>query len=495
MKKLYSFGWILLSVHFMAQPAFSQDDPGQVYYDSGVFAYEDGDFEVAEKHLKKALSLNPDQPAFNHYLGRTYLKTGRFDEAEALLSRAWAVAPDLIGLKYDMALLRYKKSDYTRAASLFEEIAREDSSNVLAQYHAGLSFYQQKQYRKALEYFVRAWELSPSVEANGAYYAGICHLRLGETEKAVERFEYVTGHADEDLLREYAARWLESLESRKKAQKPYTLYLKLGLQYDSNVTLEPLDLDFISDEDDFLLQGYFSGKYRILEKANHELGVGYNHYQTWHYDLDQFDLAGGIFNLYWKYRWHPFTFDVSYLPEYYWLDSDSFLMRHHLRPEVTWRAGEKVFTRLTYSYFRNNHFFDDGRDGHANEIFLGGYYLLGGKSSYLFGGIGCEDTSTADPDQDYEQWKLRLGIVVEIPWDLQLSVTGRYYEQNYDHVDSGYGIRREDAKYCGSLSLSRKLCRDWLSLMAEFEYTKNDSNIDAFEYDRKVVTLSLVASY
>ena len=482
-----------------------EEEAGRAYYDFGVFAYEDGDYEDAEKNFKNALKFNPDSPFYNHYLGKTYLKMERYQEAENYLEKAWEVNPDISGLKYDMALLNYKTSKYSRAADLFAEIVEEDPSNVLAYYQAGISLYKQKRYGKSLDYLIGAAEKSPTLKANSYYYAGICYQKIGRIEKAVEKFEYVKENADSESLREYAIKGLEGIEKQKAALKPYSIYLKIGYQYNDNVPLEPLDEDIYEDiyevkyedEADFATVGYFSGRYNLVERDDYEIGAGYDHYQTVHNSLKEWDLVASRPNLYIKYRFYPFSFGFSYLPSYYWVESDSYLMRHQLNPEVTWKVNENLATRFSYSYYKNNYLQDDNdkRDGNTNDIFLDVYYSILDNRGRLFGGIGYEDNSASHSDYYYDQLKTKLGISLKIPWGLNLSLTGRYYDREYDNVDSDYGVKRKDTKYKGSISLSRRFLYDWLSILVEFDYTEKNSNIDVFDYKRNRTTLSLEARY
>jgi tetratricopeptide (TPR) repeat protein len=394
-----------------------------------------------------------------------------------------------------MAFLHYKTENYSRASELFEEIVKEEPGNVLAYYHGGISLYKEKAYAKAVSFFMTASEMSPTIKANGYYYAGICHLKMGDMDKAEELLKYARDHADSESLRGYAIRWLGIIDRQRKALKPYSVYVKLGYQYDSNVPLEPVDEDIYTNEDDFVTVGYFSGKYNLLNRQDYVAGVGYSHYQTWHNDLEQYDLVGSIFDLYGQYRQGPMTFSLSYLPHFYWVDSSRYLRRHQIRPEVSWKITDSLLTRFSYSYYHNNHLKDHDRDGHTNELSLSTYYSLKNRKGYLFGGIGYEDEKASHPDRYYDQWKIKLGLSHKMPWELELNISGKYYIQNYDHVDSFYLVQREDREYNGSISLSRRLYYEWLSVVGEFSYTKNSSNIGDFEYKRQMVTLSLEARF
>jgi hypothetical protein len=71
----------------------------------------------------------------------------------------------------------------------------------------------------------------------------------------------------------------------------------------------------------------------------------------------------------------------------------------------------------------------------------------------------------------------------------------KYSDRGYDNVDSRYLVKRADKKYGGSLSLSKGLFCDWLSIMGEFDYTRRDSNIIDYRYKRNLTTLSLIARF
>ena len=495
MQKSLSFVSVILIVLFFSIPASAQEERGEAYYDFGVFAYEDGDYNGSEKNLLKALQFAPHNPFYNHFLGKTYLKMERYEEAMTYLNKTRELKPDMPGLKYDTAFLYYKMSNYAKSADLFAEVVKVDASNVLAYYYAGISFYKQNHYKKALDYFITASEKSPTIKANGYYYAGICYWKIDKIEKAIEKFEYVRNYADSSLLRDNAIKWLQAIEKQKATLKPYNLYLKVGYQYDDNVRLEPLDEDLYTDESDNATVIVFSGRYNVVNRPNYKIGAGYNHFQTCYDSLKEFDLVGSAGNFYTKYRMNPFTLGVSYLPTYYWLDDKSYLMRHQIKPEITWKVAENFTTKFAYSYYRNNYFQNNNRDGHTHEGFLNVYYSIKDQKGLLFAGFGYEDNTASDADQYYGQWKTKLGLSIKLLWKLNLSLTGKYYYKEYDNVDSSFGVTRKDDKYYATVSLSRKLFYDCLGIIAEHSHTKNDSNISDYDYKRNATTLSLTVQY
>ena len=199
-----------------------------------------------------------------------------------------------------------------------------------------------------------------------------------------------------------------------------------------------------------------------------------------------FDFRPGILGKkysipFFDFHFNPFAFSLTYSPNYFWLDSDSYLMKHRINPEIKWRINKDIVTRLSYSYYRNKYFENEDRNGHSNELFLNLYYRLGNKIGYLFGGLGYEDVTASDPDQYFDQLKAKLGVTFNLPLELVLNATLKYDLKEYDNTNSVFGVKREDDKYNVLLSLSRKLFYDWLRIVGEYSYTKNDSNISEYE--------------
>ncbi len=477
-------------------PALAQEELGQSYYDLGVFAFEDQDYDAAVENFKKALSHNPDNPYYHHYLGKTYMKMEQYEEAKTHFEVALAIAPHVEELKYDYAYLHYVTSDYEKSAELFEAVVKDDPSNVLAQYYGGISLYETRRYPEALEYFLVASNKSPSIKSNGYYYAGICLQKMGEDEQAVERFEYVRDNADTESLREYAAKWLAAIEREQDSLKPYSLYAQVGYGYDDNVRLEPLDDDDLyADEGDYAALGLFSGKYNFVNKRKYQIGAGLTWYQTRYANLFEYDLMAAIGSLYGRYRMGKVLLGLDYIPSTYWVNAEEYMLRQQFRPQATWNASKYLITKLSLDYFINDNRQDDERDGDSADLLLDGYILIPGIKGVVLAGLGYEDYNTDNLDYSYNQLMTKLGLSLTPFWDINVNLTGKFYSKDFDDVDSSYLVKREDSKYSWSLSLARHVYWDWLSVLLEYEYTDNESNIDTYTYKRNVTVLSLSASF
>jgi len=466
---------------------YAASDKAGSYYDFGVFAFQDDDNPQAEKNFKNAIDLDPANPMYHHALGKVYLKTGRYQEAGQYLKAAYEKNPNLPELRYDMAMLSFKTEDYQNAAILFTEVFQKEPTNILARYHAAVSLFKQKRCQEAVLHFEAIAQKHPTLSENCLLYAGVCYLESEESQKAIEKFEYLRDHTKSKTMKDSAVKWLDVAQKQKKSLKPYTLFLKTAYQHDDNVRLQPADA--LADNKDTGLEVYVFGKYNLLNEKDKKLSVGYTHYQLFHSDLTEYDMTGSIFSLSYKYSWNPISFEISYLPSYYWVDSSAYLMREQVKPQLSWNVTPRLSTRFSWTYSGNNYFDNNDRDGDGREYGIDVYYVM--NIGYFYGGAAYEDYGAVAAYESYHRRMAKSGASFSLPFALSLDVMGKYADKFYDAADAA----RKDRQYYGNITISRRLFYPWLIVGVELNATRNDSNIHDYDYTQKMVGMSLTAVY
>ena len=494
MKGFLQIGLCCLIVTLNAAWLNAAEATGRAYYDFGVFAYEEGKYDEAAGHFQKALSLDPNDPYFHHYLGRTYLKQERFADARRHLLRARKIDPTIPGLSYDAAMVHYQTADYARAVEMFQTILTKNPDHVLARYYAGMSLYQRSRYAEAIPFFLEAADGSPSLNTNGRYYAGICYQKSGQSEKALKMFQDVRDEADSSAVVRNAEQWISAIE-RGGAVRPYRLHLKLGRRYDDNVVLEPADTDFVTEESDGGTLFLFSGRYDFPRRGPVSFGAGYSHYQIVYDDLDAYDITGSIPSLHGRYHLGDLTLSMTYLPSYFWVDGESYLRRHHLMPAVWWKLAERYLLRLSYYYYDDTYFMNADRSGSRNGVALRLYAGLPWLGSVVYGEVGYEDNAADAEYEDFEKWRCEIGGAAELPFRLTLRGAAEYANRSFGAAPVPDEVASDDKRLTATLSLTRPIYFDWLGMSLEYRYVGNDADNASYEYDRNMVTLSVTATY
>ncbi|MBW1893456.1 MAG: tetratricopeptide repeat protein [Deltaproteobacteria bacterium] len=466
------------------------------YYDFGIFAYEEGNFPEAVKYFIKALATDPENPRYNRYMGKTCLETGKYKEAKKYLKKALRKKPDHLDIKYDLAMANFNTADYSSADFLFSEILEIEPANTLARYYLAMCKFKQERYGYAADHFIKASEESSDIRPNCFYYSGICYLKTGRPKEAAKKFEYVINHSESPEVKIAAEKWLGSAQRLEKELAPYSLYLKLGARYDDNVQLEPLDLDIYSNESDIAGVGFFSGTYELFKNSHLGMSAGYDHYQTYYFDISGYDLTACSPNFSATYRINKLSeAGFSYTPTFYWLDYESYMLQHYFKPEISLKITTALSGKLSIDYIGKNNLQIPGRSGHASGVSTDFVYLFRERDISVSAGVSYLDNSPADSKYDYTDFETRLMASFQAPWNVGLAVFGTYKARDFDDVDSTFNIKRDDTKIRGAASASRWFFNNRMAIILEYSYTQNDSNITNYEYKKNTITLSSATKF
>ena len=477
--------WLSLPVSALAGSA------GQTNYDLGVFALDEGEYDAAANYFTAAITQEPDNPYYHQYLGKAHLAAEKPAEAIAPLEAAWKLNPTIKDLQYDLAIANYESGNYARAEELFSDLVAQEPDNVLARYYLGMTYFKQDRYGDALPPLLQAGDANESIKDNSYYFAGISHFKNDQPTEALDKLGYVESQAASEKLRHSARKWEEVIRAQQARNSRYNIYMKLGFEFDDNVRLDSVDESLGGDKDDVATKAYLSGKYKFINTLDRKLGLGYTHYQTWYAELTEFDLTASVISLFYQQRLNQKWYvSFNYLPSHYWVDGDHYLFRSQLSPTLLYRFSDTKGVRLSYNYIENDYKVDDGaRSGLGQEFKVDYITMLFNKNGDLIVGTLYEFQNADDPAYDYDLFRAHFAFSYVLPREWKMAVKGIYYHKDHDNT------ARKDDRYSIGFELTRPFFYKWLSVQAEYNYTRNDSNEAEYDYKKNVAGLSLVTEF
>jgi len=466
--------------------------PVNVYFDMGYFAFQSNDFQKAENYFKQAIELNPKSPIGYHYLGKTCMKLEKYEQARAQLSKAFDLEPDLPDLKYDIALLDFQTQNYAESSKRFIELAASKPSDPEVAFLAGMSLFKQGKPSEALPYFLTA-KKNTSIQHRAEYYAGMCLYMNGEVQAAIEKFTFVQLYATDPELKGYAETWISKLKTVKQAD-PYSLdiSLKYAYQFDDNFQLEPNKSDIFAEEDQWVQLVSFISAFDAYVTPHLMLGSGFDFSRNAPQALSGQDITTRTLRFYGNYQIRNALIGLEYCPPQsrYYSGDEPYMEFQEIRANLLYSLARDI--HLKTGYFRSD---DNDEEWYRNTYSLNLFYSLDKERGYCFGGGEYEDNVEDDPDDEYEIFQSMAGTSLKLPWDFNIGLITKLSRRNFKNIDSGYGFRRKDSKLEGYLSLSRPIFYPYLEMIAEYYYTRNDSNNVDFDYTRNVFSLAMKVSY
>ena len=345
-----------------------------------------------------------------------------------------------------------------------------------------------------------ASERSELLVAQGevAYHAG-------RREEARERFTQALADDPNDAA---ARGWLDVLaaavpsapvrgERPEAAAKPWDLEVGTGIQYDSNVRLDPND-----PRADAAFLFTLAGHVDPWRDDRTLVRLDYDFFQSLHTDVTDFDLRSNRFRA---------TFSRAVFPgvwlgvqggyDHATLDTHAYLQAPWVMPYVSFVEGDRGATQITYRHDAQDYLgqpFGEGdfdRDGTldaagVNQLLFFFDRRLAANIGYTFEA----ETPYAASGDDFRRrtHQARAGVQFPAGWRTLVSIDYVFRYDDYTEPNSAADFRKtrqDDGSYIAAWV--RRPIVPHLDAVLSYFVTVNPSNIPLYDYNRHVVALEL----
>jgi len=481
----------------------------------------------------EAKRLDPETRDVDLHLAVSRFHAGDLDGAEVALDDARVRSPGSAEVDLYDGLIRLERADQPVAAAEALERARgRDPVGVepVASYYAGIAWLHAKERERAREALERVQR-----EAPGTSWATAAARALADSEG---RTRGLRDRRDLEGLQQ-AERPLGRAPLEDKRQGPW-IVLSGGVEYDSNVLLRGDGVqvpDEISDEGDG--RGVWTAQLgsELFRNRDWSVGAMVAYYGSAHFDLTDFDTHYPSFTTWVDRRFGEATVArLQYDFSYAWVGKDGYLREHSATPALFHDWGgrwgtTRLFSELSWDDYRFDD--DDVPDGvlggvagtpcppgvttpcgpfgldESEERNRDGFWAVVGFDhvvpvdelrSELSFGYHWHHYDAEGQEYDFQAHEIELGARTYLPWRFALDVQGSFAYRPYDHPstypDPGdlvnglqYRLRSSDKEeriWQADVILERPIT-DWMIASLRYEYTRNDANVEVFDYDRHVV--------
>jgi tetratricopeptide (TPR) repeat protein len=509
--------WIGLWIGGMASDASAQvPTEAEVYIDRAIVAYEGKRYADALKELQEALALDPQSVEAHYYLGLVYIALDRYPEAQAALEKARAIRPTDLNVTFQLGVLHFSRQEYGEAEPLLREVFRAEPRRQNLGYYLGFMEYRRKNYREALE-FLRANVPSDATFAQlSKFYTGLALSALGFPGEARAEVEEAIRLQPLSSLASPAERFREGLEPAAKLERRFRGELRVGGFYDDNVTVIPNpSSDVVAQE---IRQGQRDREsdgevvalrlaYTWLRTVDWEATVSYAFLQTFNNRVGGFHVQSHIGGVGLTYRGTvrgmPYFMGIQFTYDYITVGEDPFLGRPILQPFFTLVENPGNLTtfqlRTQFKDFASDDTVVPEEDRDATNYLAGvtHFFRFAEDRHYIKVGYQYDYENAQGLNWSYSGNRILVGGQYTLPWgDIRLrydlDVHLRQHRDRHSLLPVGQPntIRRRDRELLHLFSIAKDLPYD-LTVSLEYLFDDNRSNLDAFDFDRNVVSLSL----
>jgi Tfp pilus assembly protein PilF len=500
-------------------------------YARGLVPFNGGKWEQAYRLFDQAVQADHSDALAVYYRGLTHVRLNQPAAAIKDLEQALTLDSSLPHAALDLGIAYFDGGQFTSAKPWLERAYKQGNERLVCAFFLGLTAYRLGDEAAALTYLDEA-KADPEVRAAAQYYAGLVLSHQGDAAAAREAFAQTAKEQPQSEVGRMAQRYGVPAEVRQPppltrggTQKPWSVYGKLGFEYDTNVVIAPSDSALstaqgISRQADGRTVIGAGGSYTLLDTDVGSLRASYDFYQSIHFQLTQFDLQGHRLRLDAASQPGTLSYGLSGTYDFYALDYQSFFQELLGTPWVAVAEGSDAATQLYYTargrdFFRKP--YDPSRDAIDHAIGLRQYVALGDVERVLSVGyqFDAEDTLSHGPDgqpiictpttqtsgcggRDFDYTGNQLDVQVTTPLfgvaRAQVGYLFRLEGYQFPNSRTNFGVRRHDNAQQFALALEHDLTAE-LALTFDFIGMINNSNIANFDYDRDIVSVGVRARF
>jgi tetratricopeptide (TPR) repeat protein len=407
-------------------PSFASQSSYEKYLAKGIASVETGNFNGAIDEFAAALKERPDDGTATLYLGIAQSRAGSVG-AEENLKKALSMVPQDPRANLELGIYYFNRSEFGEAKVYFENTKR----------------------------------IAPTSE-----FARI------------------------------AAKYARTIKGEGLA-KPFSVDITAGGQYDSNVVLnssgEPLPQG-ISRKADWRAVTTLTGRYDFLNKGFAEGSVGYSLYQSLHARLSDFNITRNQLSASFGYLLsRVLGVRAGYVFEYLSVGGSGYDSAHTLAPSLLVHEGNDFSLQIDYRYTKSNYMDSDLFSGNSERTgsnnFIGVIQTVPlGKSMSFAAGYAHDEERTRQAFWDYHGDRIKADFQTLLPMNVRAAVDGEYYSKRYLGPSPLTGDARRDEVFTTSVTLAKPITRNCDVSIGQL-FTKNKSNITAFDYSRAITSI------
>lgn len=188
--------------------AHREIDPFMASLRQGICAIKLNKTQEAFKGLGAAYQINRQNFDVNYYLGVAYYKSNEFDKAVPCFKRCIMLRSDAPGLNQYLGLGLYKGKHYREALPYLKRALDENPENKEALFSMADSMNESGYADKAMRVFMHM-RPDPEFGARSCLAAGLYHMKMNQSDKAIQDFEIGMKHqnAPQDISVEIRYRY------------------------------------------------------------------------------------------------------------------------------------------------------------------------------------------------------------------------------------------------------------------------------------------------
>lgn len=472
----------------------------------GIAQYRQENYEEALELFLKARQEAPDSSQAAFFLGLTYKQIMDYPRAAEHFRDAVTLTPKIKEALVELIETLYRMPDRAALAEAWRwvEVAqRQEVFPAKIAFLKGLMLQREQRFAEAAAAFERAKAVDPALAQAADVQIALSYVRLDELSAARDRFQAAVVADQQSDLAAFARHYQDLVEQRLFAERPWRFTLAVHGQQDSNVVLKPLQNSLapgVTDEDSAVLatswrvdwvpklrgSWLFNAQYAGYADFHRNNGTTHDVLSNSVYAAPGYNFGRWAANLVLRYE-NALVKDPDY-DGYVDAVSGGVLVRIAL--DRTQRHLLECYGGYDLREFDDPPLIAaEDRDGKGLKGRVGWLWV------FREGGLVNLRYEVSQDDADGDNWEsigqqLAGSVTYPLHPKVRLQGSAQFQRRSFDNLHTVFNVKRDDQILNLSAGVNWEMFRN-TTMVAQYTYTRADSNIAIYEYDRNVYSAGI----
>ncbi len=502
----------------------------QTAFDEGLKELQQENYEEALAYFLKAREADRTSSRIAYQIGLTYKVMEKYNEAIPYFRDAATLTPRIDDAVVELVDVLYHTGNLAEAQKWIEVGDKGGINTARFNFLKGMVFAKAKKPDEAIQSFETAKKLDPKLSQQAELQIAGIYTEQGKYKEAQSRLRATINLDPATDAALYARDYEKQVADRAEREKVWRFAVGTGYKYDTNVPIVgagPMT-DLMSGQADSALNfgariGYtapFSYKTPFSLSAYYSfytdryLGKMYNRADGSRGNLTEYNNMTNTFSVVPGYSWDRFGFSIpltySYVSlqgvkgnmfyqELNWWNQTRYLEAKSVTPTFRFITTPNSYGEVSVGYMRKKYFDTelhpeppDGEDRSGNRYSgsLGWTYTF--KDSKAFVTLRYLYAQDDTIGRNWVNTENRFGVDALYPIIGTLRAQGSLDAAfvNYKYDNTYFGDTRRDEIYSFNFALLYGIYKN-TDLVLQYNYWRNKSNIDLYDYTREIYGLGI----
>jgi tetratricopeptide (TPR) repeat protein len=498
---------------------------GQTLFDSGLKDFKDENYEEALQSLIKARKLEPTSTVIAFYLGLTYKKMDNYKDAVPYLRDAVTLTPPIREALIELIDALYQTENFDEAQKWTNVAEKEGVSLARVQFLKGLILSKKDKYDDAIAAFEKAKEMDKSIAQAAEFQIANIYLKEGKLKDSQKRFKMAMTLDPTTDTATFARNYEKFIAEKMEKERPLRITVGLTYKYDTNVSARPTSGFLVDDpsisptvagERDFGMNLNTRIMYTapFSFKKPYNLSFQYSLYADRFFRRDDYNQVQQTFAVMpgygfdrvsfsipsvFGYSWLQGSHGTDFLNSLQWFEDTKYMRFVNLNPTMRFMVSQNNIMEMSTGYTKKYYYnasltSDEDRDGKNFNGALGWMFFFKDGNALLSGRFTYTDEDTSGSNWAYREQKFSISFIYPLSEKFKFQLSSEAAFTKYKFENLTFNMTRRDDTYIGAIGLIYALFKN-TDLIAQYNYTRDKSNIGIYDYEREVFSIGMEYRY